>query len=393
MTIASGIFKQLRFKKETTWGVAAGTTGGQLLRRVTSDLDLLKSTYESNEMRSDFQVADMRHGIRSAAGTINGELSPGTYSEFFEAALRKLFAAGATTGVKTDISFAANAINRGAGSFITDGFKVGDVVRATGSAANSNKNCRITTLTALAMGVDRTLTVEAVGPSVTVALPGKKTSVPLTGHTDDSFSIEHFFADLVQSELFTGCKPSQIDVDLPPTGMSTIAINVQGKGITPDTSEYFTTPSSETTSGLLTGVSGKLRVGTTDLAVVTGAKLSIQGNYSNAEVVGSNEIAAVFPGRVRVSGEFTAYFEDVTLRDAFVNETELSLYLYLTTGSEDNADFVNIIMPRIKVGGAKKDDGEKGIIQTIPFTALLNISGGSAVNSEKTTISIQDSLA
>ena len=400
MTIASGIFKQLRYKKEVTWGVAPGATGAQLLRRTTSDLNMVKNAYESNEMRSDFQVADMRHGIRSVNGNINGELSPLTYVDFFAAILRKAAVAGVSAASLTITSnISAKTFTRSTGSWLTDGFKVGDVVRFSGYTAGNvgmnARNYRIATLTATIMTVaDSTGMVDAAAvTSISCAVTGKKIWVPTTGHTDDSFSIEHYFADLAQSELFTGCKVNQLDISLPATGMSTIGIGILGKGVTAAASAYYTSPSAETTTSLLTGVSGKLRVGGADVANVTAANLSIQAGLSPAEVVGSNDIGAVFPGRVRVSGEFSAYFEDVTMRDAFINETEIALHLLLTTGSAANADFLNFVLPRLKLSGATKDDGEKGLIQTIPFTALLNTAGGTGLDTEKTTISIQDSAA
>lgn len=400
MTIASGIFKQLRYKKEVTWGVAPGATGAQLLRRTTSDLNMVKNAYESNEMRSDFQVADMRHGIRSVNGNINGELSPLTYVDFFAAILRKAAVAGvsaASLSITSNIS--TKSFTRSAGSWLTDGFKVGDVVRFSGYTAGNvgmnARNYRIATLTATIMTVaDSTGMVDAAAVTgISCAVTGKKIWVPTTGHTDDSFSIEHYFADLAQSELFTGCKVNQLDISLPATGMSTIGIGILGKGVTTAASAYYTSPSAETTTSLLTGVSGKLRVGGADVANVTAANLSIQAGLSPAEVVGSNDIGAVFPGRVRVSGEFSAYFEDVTMRDAFINETEIALHLLLTTGSEANAHFLNFVLPRLKLSGAAKDDGEKGLIQTIPFTALLNTAGGTGLDTEKTTIIVQDSAA
>lgn len=400
MTIASGIFKQLRYKKEVTWGVAPGATGAQLLRRTTSDLNMVKNAYESNEMRSDFQVADMRHGIRSVNGNINGELSPLTYVDFFAAILRKAAVAGVSaTSLSITSNISAKTFTRSAGSWLTDGFKVGDVVRFSGYTAGNvgmnARNYRIAALTATIMTVaDSTGMVDAAAvTSISCAVTGKKIWVPTTGHTDDSFSIEHYFADLAQSELFTGCKVNQLDISLPATGMSTIGIGILGKGVTTAASAYYTSPSAETTTSLLTGVSGKLRVGGADVANVTAANLSIQAGLSPAEVVGSNDIGAVFPGRVRVSGEFSAYFEDVTMRDVFINETEIALYLLLTTGSEANASFLNFVLPRLKLSGATKDDGEKGLIQTIPFTALLNTAGGTGLDTEKTTISIQDSAA
>jgi hypothetical protein len=51
------------------------------------------------------------------------------------------------------------------------------------------------------------------------------------------------------------------------------------------------------------------------------------------------------------------------------------------------------VMPRVKLGGSAKDDGEKGLVQTIPYQALFNGSGGTGTTSEQTTLVIQDSLA
>ena len=38
MPQASGVYKQLAFKRESTYGTAPGASGAQLLRRVTSDI-------------------------------------------------------------------------------------------------------------------------------------------------------------------------------------------------------------------------------------------------------------------------------------------------------------------------------------------------------------------
>jgi hypothetical protein len=120
---------------------------------------------------------------------------------------------------------------------------------------------------------------------------------------------------------------------------------------------------------------------------------SINGNLTSEAVVGSNSKPESFLGRVTVSGQFTAYFENATLRDLFINETESSLICAFSTNNTATADFLSFSFPRIKTGGATKDDGEKGLIQTIPFTALYNSAGGATTAStHQTTIQIQDSL-
>jgi hypothetical protein len=102
MTIAIGVNKQVKYKVESTWGTVPAAGSAQLLRRVSSDLDLKKETYESNEIRTDYQVADFRHGVRRVAGSIRGELSPLTYSDFLAAALRKAWAATASDHRRLD---------------------------------------------------------------------------------------------------------------------------------------------------------------------------------------------------------------------------------------------------------------------------------------------------
>ena len=94
-SIAQGVAKQLRVKKESTLNVAPGATGAQLLRRTTSEFSLTKQTYQSQEIRPDYQISDFRHGGRSVSGQLNGELSCLTYADFFAAAFRAPFATAA----------------------------------------------------------------------------------------------------------------------------------------------------------------------------------------------------------------------------------------------------------------------------------------------------------
>lgn len=399
---ASGVFKQLAYKSESTFGTVPSASGAQSLRRVQSTLDLSKDTYQSNEIRADQQVADMRHGVRRVTGQITGELSPATYKDFFAQILRRDFTAlSAISGVSVTIAGTGPyTVTRASGSFLTDGLKAGDVIRITAgsvNAANLNKNLLITGLTATVLTVivlnGSSLIAEGPIASCTVTLAGKKTFVPASAQTDRSFSIEHWFSDLGKSEVFSGCKASKIAIQMPPTGMVTVAVDITGQNVTTAASQYFTSPTGASTSGCLASVNGVLRVGGTAVATLTGLSLDVNSNFTGDPVVGANTVPFLYPGRILVSGQATAYFDSTTLRDAFLDETELDLLAVFTASSDKDAKFVSFILPRIKLGGASKNDGEGGIIQTLPFTALLNTAGGAALVSEYTTISIQDSDA
>lgn len=401
-TLASGINKSVAYKLETVYGTIPTAASAQALRRVTSTLDLTKDVYQSAEIRTDMQIADYRHGVRRVKGAINGELSPKTYSDFFAAAVKKTFAAGvSTTGASITIAGSGPyTVTRAAGSYLTDGFKVGDVIRLTVggfNASNLNKNLMITALTATVATVLvlNSTAMVAEGPiaTSTVSVYGKKTFIPATGQTDQSFSIEHYYSDVVQSEVFSGCKVDKIAMSLPPTGMATLAIDILGQNETTATTQYFTSPTAASTLGNLSAVNGVCRVNGVVAAILTGLTASIDPAYAGDPVVGSNTVPNLFPGTVNCTGQLTAYFLDNTLRDAFLNETEIDLYAVLTTDNTANADFLAFGWPRIKLGGVTKSDGQSGLIQTIPFQALLNKNGGAGIATEYTTVSIQDSAA
>ena len=404
MAIASNISKQLRYKVEATYGTAPGATTAQLLRRVESSLDLSKDTYQSNEIRTDYQVADFRHGMRKVGGNIKGELSPKTYADFIAAALRRDFAAvTALTGLSVTIAGAGPTytVTRGTGDYLTGGLKIGDVIRlsvGTLNVANISKNLLITALTATIATVVplNGVALVAEGPiaSTTVTVVGKKTYTPQTSHTDKSYSIEHWYSDIAQSELFTGCKLGVVDISLPPSGMATIDMSFIGQNITTATAAYYTTPTALTTTGVAAAVNGALLINGTPSAIVTGLSLKIEtGNQAMDGVVGSNTIPGIAAGTVKVSGQFSAYFQDATVRDYFINETAISLVAAFSTSNDAAADFIAFAIPNLKVGSAGKNDSDKGIVGTYDFVALLNSAGGTGIATEQTTLSVQDSQA
>jgi hypothetical protein len=403
MTIATGVAKQVRYKAESAWGTAPGATGAQLLRRVTSDLSLRKQTYESNEIVSHYQRVDMRHGIRSVEGGIQGELSAGTWKDFLAAAVRRAFATvTAITGLSITIAGAGPTytVTRSTGSWLTDGVKAGQMGRLTAgtfNAANLNKNLWVLSATATVLTVMplNGVALVAEGPiaAATWTVPGKTTYAPLTGHTDTSFAIEHWHSDISVSELFLGCKVNQLDVSLPPTGMSTIGLQFMGKDVTKAGAAYYTSPAAETETGVLAAVNGLLVAEGGSLAIVTGLNFSLRGNMSAEPVIGSNTYADIAEGRILVDGQLTALFENGTMLDYFLNEDEVSLLVALSASPAAAADFMTFSLPRVKFSAADPDDGDKQLVQTLPFAALLNTTGGAGTDSEESTIAVQDSQA
>lgn len=399
MAISKGTAKVVAYKKESSWGQLAGNTGGKQLRRVTANMNLTKETYESGEIRTDRQVADYRHGVRSVEGSLNGELSAGSYSDFMQSILARDFAA-VTLGAAAQMTVTVNAsvykLVRATGSFLTDGLQPGLVIRATGltTSGDNNKNLLVLAVTALEATVQpldgSTLTAQGTASSVTLTAPGKQTYVPASGHTDDSYTIEEWYSDIGQSEVYTGCKVGTMNVQLPATGLTTVDFSFMGKNLTQTgTSQYFTSPTAQGTNGIFAAVNGAMIVNGAPVALITSADFSVERAMENATAVGSNSVAEIFTGRIRVTGNLSVYFQDATFRGYFDSETPVSIVMALTASSAANAPFISFTLPKVKLGSFSKDDGELGLVASTSFQALLNdtTSGGLPA----TTIAVQDS--
>lgn len=399
MAIARGVAKKIAYKVESAWGTLPGPTGAKYLRRVTGNFNLTKDAYSSNEIRTDYQVADMRHGTRKAEGSLNGELSPSSYSDFMAAVVAKDFVVGGVTATMTitiATSGALFTITRTAGSFITDGLFVGNVARMTGgtlNAANASNNLLIVALTPLVATVQVLSNVALIpeGPitTVTMTVVGKQTFAPLTAHTDKSFTVEEWYSDIAQSEVYTGLKVGSMNVQLPATGLVTCDFGMQGKNLEQSgVTQYFTTPTNAGTNGILASVSGALIVNGAPVALITSLDFTVDRAMEPAIVVGSNFAADIMTGKIGVTGNFSTYFQDGVVRDYFNTEAVISLVVALSVGKNKTDDVISFTFPKIKVGSFSKADAELGIIASSTFTALLNDVTTSGLNA--TSIQIQD---
>jgi len=87
MTEASGSRHSMGLVKEVTYGVTPATPVFGALRHKTTSINLTKSTFQSEEIRGDRQIADFRHGTRSVSGNAVVELSFGSFDNLLENAL------------------------------------------------------------------------------------------------------------------------------------------------------------------------------------------------------------------------------------------------------------------------------------------------------------------
>lgn len=397
-TFARGVAKTVAIRPEASFGVL-GPAAGQLLRRTTSDLNLNVQQVQSQEILPSQQVRDSRNGSRQVQGTISGQLSPTTYSMMFEGLLRSSFVFTATVTGLTDTSSTldpnGNLIVSSASANFSGHFKIGDIVRPTGltggAAADNNDDTRVIFISPTSMTLQNpSLGVAwANGQTDSFYLAGKKLIIPATNQANQSYSIEHWYSDTVSSELFLGCKITQISINVPASGFATIQASVTGRDMQTSVVQQMPAAAVATTTTGLTATTGKISYNGQAMAYITAFSVQIVASVGAEPVVGSNYVPEIFLGTLMVKGSLSALTTSDTLTSDFLNENEVSLALTLTSSPADAAEFISIYLPRVKLTSSTKNDSDKAIVRSFQFMALEN--AGSVPTADYTTIMIQDS--
>jgi len=417
MSIAEGVSCSIRTKAYSSGAIVSntqaissselGATGAQTLRRVSSSLKLGKDTYQSNEMRTDRQIADFRHGIKRVTGSISGELSPKTYFEYIEAAFRGTKGA-AITLTEANLTSAAfdsgtSTVTFGGGAPVTLGMRIGDILRFTTLAGPSNNSTNYM-ITGFSGTSNRVVAIypppvtESADIAFTVTTngaTGKSIFNPAETFVARKFGIEHYFSDIDNSHLFTECRIGGFTLQLPSTGMATIEIPVMGRDMevypAGGTAPFFTTPTAETTTGCIAAVNGLIRIAGTAVGVLPGLNLQMGLSPSSDAVGGQDFVPEIFLGRAKMTGQATALLENETMVNYFKNETSVSILAYPKTTTAVDTPAITIYLPEVKFGDASVAvSGEGGQTVTMPFQALL---GSGATGEEVCTCRIVDSEA
>jgi hypothetical protein len=391
--MAQGINKRVTIAKESAWGTkASNSSAARNYRRVTASFQGEKDTFGAAEIRTDQQMVDSRHGTRRASGSLSGELCGSSYDEIMAAAVRRDFGTGATTGAITVVAASSGKFTRSAGSFVSDGFKVGRVFNVTGYNDSGNNGLfyatSVTTTELFASPLaGQTMSSEAEGDTVTILERGKVTYTPSTGHTDDTFSVEEFYDDEDISRIFLGQQVNNFSLSLSPDAMATVSVDFLGKDFeAAGSSEFFTSATGITSEGTYSGSAGKCFVNGVQTGIVTSLNVSIANNITQEKVLFSETMGAKSRGKVMVTYDATLIFDADDFLNYFRNEEEISVG-YVLVSSDKTEAFV-VYLPRCKVNSATTDDGEKVVILSVSGEALKYVGGSNVIQS--TTIQLQD---
>jgi hypothetical protein len=382
MPIASGARTRLTYIKEVTQGVTPASPTMKVLRSINRNINLAKNTIRSNEIRSDRQIAHELHGFNRIEGSIGTEFAAQAYDEILEGVLSSAWAAAVTTS-GVNLSATTSTFVRASGSFITEGYKPGDMVISAGFSNGANNGTfRATVVNALDMTVDATLVVEAAGAGKTIAQRGKTLQV---GTVLNTYTLEREFQDISKFEVFRGVTFNQMSLSVRPGQIATATYSLLGMSapaVAGTTVSTGGTPTEAATNAPFVSFDGKLYENGTVIAVVTGIDIDIVNGRTIEAVVGSNFSPAVFEGTCVVTGTMTAFFENSTVLDKFRNETDSNLWLLLN--DLNNTDFISIVLPKVVYTGGAMDPPREGPVPIVlPFTAVVDAALATSIRIQR----------
>jgi len=210
------------------------------------------------------------------------------------------------------------------------------------------------------------------------------TNVLKVGTTPKFFSIEDYAADIDQARLFTGATVSTMGVSLAPNQMVTTTFGMVGKDMTISATQK--TQDAASGAAPFDAYSGDLAIGnvggSSSVAIVTGVDFTLTNSFAPTFVIGDDSAPSLEYGRAEVEGTFTAYFEDASLINRFLNETETELVVSVNDPTAANE--YTFTFPKIKINSADVGvDGPTSRIISMSFVALYDSTEGTNFKIER----------
>lgn len=350
MAFAQANSCSVRYSKETLWAEDPSTPTMTEVKFTGESLSHSKDTVQSNVIRTDRMRDDLLQVGVGADGDINIELAYTDFDDFLVGLCGGTEFTTSTSGTTTTtVAATARTFTRTTGSYITDGFVVGQWVKWTGFTNAGNAGpYRITTLTATVMTVadPETHLVDEAGSGDEVCA-GKMLR---NGGTLGSFLIEKAFTDITKFVYFVGCMVSQIQFNITAKEIVTGTISLMGKkGASSDT----TVSGSVTPAGTKTALTASANVGhiyednTLFASFIRSLQFTANNNLRAQDAVGDVAHVGLAPGFFEVRGTIEFYLSDLAMYQKMENHTPFSLSMRFT---DPQGNILILTLPKLYLG-------------------------------------------
>lgn len=377
------------------------------LRATTRNVNEERDTIESSEVRKSRQFADVRHGFRTVTGEVGYELSLVSYDRMIELAMADRFkpVVISTTGVLSVTPGAPGSLNavidRASGSWITDGIRVGDVLRTSGAgaptppAASNNRNwvvLEVTSATDILVGVPKE-DVDVSAPTA-IEYPGRRIDI---GTNLNTVTMQRAFNDITKYQVFTGVTVNNMSWTMAPGEPVGGSFDILGLASAPLAVTPLMNESLQPNTPFMSAFDGEMYEGGELNAVVTSMEFTLENNRQVQPVIGNTTGVGPFEGRAGVSGTLAAYFRGEDLFNKFINEEETTITMLMNNPGASPGpgdEFIAVTFPRTKFTSATMDPPTEGPVpMDMGFRSLeANVNDGAGPDVQ-TSMTIQVSNA
>jgi hypothetical protein len=369
--MAEGSRRRISYIEEVDWGVTPDTPSMKLLRNTGGGgIQMQRDSLQSQEYRSDRQIAAMRLGNKRPTLEVPFEFSFGSFDDLLEGALFGEWAVPYNLTAQTvSVNATSKTFSRLTGSWITDGVQVGDRIVTTGfDDSENNGTFLVSEVVALTITCATASGLKTVTGDTGVAVTTTRQRLK-QGVTKKFYTVEEGFTDIDQHQNIKGAMVNQFSLSIATNAMVTGSFSLVGKSA----SAYSATPLDESpdaapTTDPFDSYTGSITEGGSS-AVVTAVNLSLANGIEALFACFADMSHRMGVGRANLSGSLSAFFEDAVTANKFLNETESALVFSLIDLDGNSYTFT---IPRIKYTGTTKSVSENNVVLDYPWQALAD---------------------
>lgn len=354
---------------EVTPGVTPTSPEWSKIRNTGGLPTIIKDALISDELDDSREITGVRVGNEQAQGEYSVELSQTSQDDLIANAMSSSWVSGINLStVEVTVDAGAKTYTRTAGSYISDGVLVGDLIRYNSLTGDNAKPFIATTVTATVVtgaAITHTLTAETVTTNIDT---GDKIG---TGSLCSTMSILTWYRGKCGTvDKYVVTKGVEF------TGFSfEIAVNAQVTGSFPllgRTQDFTGLPAgstfaAETTTRAFSGVDGKVLVDGVVESFITSGTLTNDNESSSQFQLGDKAVAFVERGRATNTASMSGFMADTNLLERFIAETETSISFVLN-GLDGSMSFS---YPKAFLTASTPEIGSAAsITQTLEATAV-----------------------
>lgn len=361
--------------QELIFGTTPAAAAGQIIRQVGMETIVDAPYLDNPEMRTDMMTAPGRRSAFRGKVNINGMLSYGTFDAYIAAALGQSAWAANVAKVAPMIIDSAATIAVAAtgktftradgGSFVTDGFAVGDYIEVIGATASGN-NSTFVISTCAALILTCSTAVGLVDETANPAISIRRVVRP-------SFSIQEADYGLGAYRAFLGCVVDTMELSFKAGGYVETKFGLIAKKVADEAvTSIFSTLTQPNTNTLNVGWEGNTKLGGVILPNVVGGSLKTSRGLVTSEVCGTQDYYDILPKALRVTGSLDLYFDSMAQYTNFRNESDLAFQLNL--GGLTNLGY-QIDTTRARITGWKPGSTDTQRLQTVEYESYAPAAG------------------